>query len=179
MSGYSPSPDDPAGGVDRPEEPDGDRTVEPQESTQLGPPHAGTAAALLKVQDAARIIDGLIRGQKDDAIARSLGISTRTLDRRMVLVMDALGARTRFQLGLRLTPDLLAAVRSVADDTLGGDRPGLVDEPAPGPIRQAERLRRQLERRGRPVQAVVWLWLEADAQIPDVLTSSLAKPSED
>ena len=165
MSGYSLSPDDPAAGVDPPEGSDDDRPVEPRDTSQLGSPHAGTAAALLKVRDATRIIDCLIRGQKDDAIARSLGVSSRTVDRRLGLLMDALGARTRFQLGLRLTPDLLAELRSVAADT--AHRPGLVDEPVPRPIRQAERLRRQFERRGRPVQAVVWLWFEPDTQIDD------------
>ena len=41
----------------------------------------------------------LTAGLKDEAIARRLGISTRTLDRRIQLLMRGLAARTRFQAG--------------------------------------------------------------------------------
>ncbi len=40
-------------------------------------------------------------GMKDEAIARELGISVRTLGRRMAVLLEALGARTRFQAGLQ------------------------------------------------------------------------------
>ncbi len=40
-------------------------------------------------------------GIKDEAIARELGISVRTLGRRMSVLLEALGARTRFQAGLQ------------------------------------------------------------------------------
>lgn len=43
----------------------------------------------------------LATGVKDEAIARDLGISVRTLGRRIGRLLDALGARTRFQAGLR------------------------------------------------------------------------------
>ncbi len=40
-------------------------------------------------------------GMKDEAIARELGISVRTLGRRVAALLDTLGARTRFQAGLQ------------------------------------------------------------------------------
>ncbi len=43
----------------------------------------------------------LATGIKDEAIARSLGISVRTLGRRIGRLLDSLGARTRFQAGLQ------------------------------------------------------------------------------
>ena len=43
----------------------------------------------------------LATGVKDEAIARDLGISVRTLGRRIGRLLDALGARTRFQAGLQ------------------------------------------------------------------------------
>ncbi len=43
----------------------------------------------------------LATGLKDEAIARQLGISVRTLGRRIGRLLDSLGARTRFQAGLQ------------------------------------------------------------------------------
>lgn len=43
----------------------------------------------------------LATGVKDEAIARDLGISVRTLGRRIGRLLDALGAKTRFQAGLQ------------------------------------------------------------------------------
>jgi sugar-specific transcriptional regulator TrmB/DNA-binding CsgD family transcriptional regulator len=40
-------------------------------------------------------------GMKDEAIARELGISVRTLGRRVAALLEALGARNRFQAGLQ------------------------------------------------------------------------------
>ena len=40
-------------------------------------------------------------GMKDEAVARELGISVRTLGRRMAVLLEGLGARTRFQAGLQ------------------------------------------------------------------------------
>ena len=45
------------------------------------------------------LLDLLSRGLKDEAIARYLGWSLRTVRRRVARLMDDLGARTRFQLG--------------------------------------------------------------------------------
>lgn len=45
------------------------------------------------------LLDLLSRGFKDEAIARYLGWSLRTVRRRVARLMDELGAKTRFQLG--------------------------------------------------------------------------------
>ncbi|WP_336204157.1 response regulator transcription factor [Nonomuraea sp. LPB2021202275-12-8] len=42
----------------------------------------------------------LAAGLKDEAVARQLGVSLRTVHRRVSELMDRLGARTRFQAGL-------------------------------------------------------------------------------
>jgi sugar-specific transcriptional regulator TrmB len=44
----------------------------------------------------------LAAGLKDEAIARQLGVSLRTVQRRISTVMQGLGARTRFQAGIAL-----------------------------------------------------------------------------
>ncbi len=46
-----------------------------------------------------QLLDLLARGFKDEAIARYLGWSLRTVRRRVARLMEELGARTRFQLG--------------------------------------------------------------------------------
>ncbi|MEU4194349.1 LuxR C-terminal-related transcriptional regulator [Kribbella sp. NPDC026611] len=48
----------------------------------------------------ARLMTLLTAGFKDDAIARQLGLSSRTVGRRVAELMEALGARTRFQAGI-------------------------------------------------------------------------------
>jgi DNA-binding NarL/FixJ family response regulator len=45
----------------------------------------------------------LLAGLKDDAIARQLGLSTRTMRRRMKHLLDLLGADNRFQAGVQAT----------------------------------------------------------------------------
>jgi DNA-binding CsgD family transcriptional regulator len=47
----------------------------------------------------ARLLTLLIAGLKDEAIARQLGLSARTVRRRLAALMDLIGARTRFQAG--------------------------------------------------------------------------------
>jgi DNA-binding NarL/FixJ family response regulator len=42
----------------------------------------------------------LAAGAKDETIARELGISSRTVTRRVGELLDELGARTRFQAGV-------------------------------------------------------------------------------
>ncbi|MPY79890.1 MAG: hypothetical protein GEV04_15795 [Actinophytocola sp.] len=49
--------------------------------------------------DVAHLVPLLAAGCKDETIARQLGVSTRTLDRRVRVLMDELGAVTRFQAG--------------------------------------------------------------------------------
>jgi DNA-binding NarL/FixJ family response regulator len=46
----------------------------------------------------------LADGATDEAIARQLSISVRTVQREVRQVLDQVGARTRFQAGLRLGP---------------------------------------------------------------------------
>lgn len=49
-----------------------------------------------------RLLELLALGFKDEAIARQLGVSLRTVRRRVAALMDEHGADTRFQLGLAL-----------------------------------------------------------------------------
>jgi DNA-binding Lrp family transcriptional regulator len=46
------------------------------------------------------LLDQLARGAKDEQIARSLGLSLRTVRRRVAAIMDELGADSRFQAGV-------------------------------------------------------------------------------
>jgi DNA-binding Lrp family transcriptional regulator len=48
----------------------------------------------------ARLMTLLAAGFKDDAIARQLALSSRTVGRRVAELMESLGARTRFQAGI-------------------------------------------------------------------------------
>ena len=48
------------------------------------------------------LLSYLSTGMKDDAMARALGVSPRTLARRMRELLDDLGVQTRFQAGLKL-----------------------------------------------------------------------------
>ncbi|AXB48994.1 LuxR family transcriptional regulator [Amycolatopsis albispora] len=50
---------------------------------------------------APRILDMLASGCKDETAARSLGLGLRTYRRRVAELMDALGATSRFQAGVR------------------------------------------------------------------------------
>jgi hypothetical protein len=156
MSGYSPAPDHPASGDDQHQA----APSEPAPSTASE--NAVIAAELLRVEDALYILECLARGHTDNAIARSLGISSRTINRRMTRMMDAVGARTRFQLGIRITPELRDAIRSPADNEIGAEIAVVPGESAGARLRTFDRLRRQLDRRGQPIQGVVWLWLETD-----------------
>lgn len=60
---------------------------------------AGSADHPLNPRDR-RILGLLAVGATDQQIARSLGISTRTVERRVRTIMDAVGAGTRFQAGV-------------------------------------------------------------------------------
>ncbi|MCA5894427.1 DNA-binding response regulator [Isoptericola sp. NEAU-Y5] len=50
---------------------------------------------------APRVLDLLGQGVKDEAAARTLGLGVRTYRRRVAELMDALGAESRFQAGVR------------------------------------------------------------------------------
>ena len=60
-------------------------------------PHPDGEAAS---DDRRRILELLMIGTKDETIARQLGLSLRTVRRRVAELMDELGARTRFQAGM-------------------------------------------------------------------------------
>ena len=47
-----------------------------------------------------RVLEMLMNGAKDEAIARHLGVSLRTVRRRIAALMDEFGATTRFQAGM-------------------------------------------------------------------------------
>jgi DNA-binding NarL/FixJ family response regulator len=49
----------------------------------------------------AEVLHCLADGMTDDSIARQLGICSRTVGRHVTRMMDVLGARSRFELGLR------------------------------------------------------------------------------
>ncbi len=55
-----------------------------------------------------RLLALLSAGLKDEAIARQMRISSRTVGRRIAELMERLGARTRFQAGLLAQRDLLS-----------------------------------------------------------------------
>ncbi len=80
----------------------------------------------------------LSRGLKDEAIARYLGWSLRTVRRRVARLMLDLGARTRFQLGA----EAVRAGRLTGDDA--GPRPAA----RPSAPRQPGATERQAERNG-------------------------------
>ena len=66
-------------------------------------PLAGTAAhGHSDPADESRVLPMLAAGWKDDAIASHLGVSTRTVRRRITALEDRLGVSTRFQAGLAL-----------------------------------------------------------------------------
>jgi DNA-binding NarL/FixJ family response regulator len=60
---------------------------------------SGAAEPPQMEQDLLRL---LAAGYKDEAIARQLGVSSRTVARKLVDIMREHGASTRFQLGLLL-----------------------------------------------------------------------------
>ncbi|MGV9270806.1 helix-turn-helix domain-containing protein [Kitasatospora sp. NPDC003701] len=60
----------------------------------------GRAADELSAQDV-QLLGYAAAGYTDEIIARKVGVNKRTIERRMRRLMDALGARTRFQAGLQ------------------------------------------------------------------------------
>jgi DNA-binding CsgD family transcriptional regulator len=61
--------------------------------------HAALPVPTLRDQSEDRLLALLAAGFKDEAIARYLGVSLRTVRRRVALLMESLGAHTRFALG--------------------------------------------------------------------------------
>ncbi|MEV6878056.1 helix-turn-helix domain-containing protein [Amycolatopsis sp. NPDC051128] len=64
-----------------------------------------------------RLLLLLAAGLKDEAIARQLGVSLRTLHRRTSDLLDRLGVRTRFQAGMRAAQQGLLSTAVVPDST--------------------------------------------------------------
>jgi len=60
----------------------------------------GSTPVALGRNERAEILEGLMLGAKDEALARQLGVSLRTVRRRVADLMDELGAATRFQAGM-------------------------------------------------------------------------------
>ncbi|MCL1868787.1 MAG: DNA-binding response regulator [Promicromonosporaceae bacterium] len=59
-------------------------------------------AGIAEIRELApRVLDLLSEGAKDEAAARTLGLGVRTYRRRVAELMDALGATSRFQAGVR------------------------------------------------------------------------------
>ncbi|XPP27726.1 MAG: helix-turn-helix domain-containing protein [Leucobacter sp.] len=54
--------------------------------------------------DGDRILELLARGWTDERIAGDLGVSTRTVNRRVAELMRSVGAQSRFSLGMRIAP---------------------------------------------------------------------------
>ena len=50
-----------------------------------------------------RLVELMQAGLKDEAIARALGVSLRTVRRRVAALMEECGVETRFQLAVKLT----------------------------------------------------------------------------
>jgi DNA-binding CsgD family transcriptional regulator len=61
--------------------------------------HAGSTRGLTE-DDRKRTLELLAFGAKDEAVARHLGVSLRTVRRRVADLLDELGATTRFQAGM-------------------------------------------------------------------------------
>lgn len=69
-------------------------------STPLGPTAAPCEPEILTRQQAA-ILQLMAEGRTDESIAHSLGVSTRTVGRAITGLLAHLGARSRFQAGMR------------------------------------------------------------------------------
>lgn len=72
----------------------------------------------------------LVLGRTDASIARSLGLSTRTVQRQIQTIQLRLGARGRFQFGLRIGR-MLSHLTHVANHTDSAGSDSLTSEPAP------------------------------------------------
>ena len=71
------------------------------EPKQPAPERASEAPSVPPDEDTRRLLTLLASGLKDDAIARQLGLSTRTMRRRMRQLLDDLSAANRFQAGVQ------------------------------------------------------------------------------
>lgn len=70
------------------------------------------------------LLDALARGGKDEVVARRLGVSPRTLRRRMTDLMRRLGATSRFQAGVFAAQSgIIAQPADRGQHTPGGGAP--------------------------------------------------------
>jgi len=72
---------------------------------------------------------------KDDTVARQLGISLRTLQRRLSEIFDGMDARTRFQAGYRVAERRMLDDRTV---TQRAGTPGSPPAPRSSPRRRGQ-----------------------------------------
>jgi len=79
-----------------------------QRSEQLGGVTHGATANSQFAEPDRQVLDLLTTGLTDKAVARQLGITERTVQRRVQRIMTEYGVRTRLQLGLRLSSDTRA-----------------------------------------------------------------------
>ena len=79
-----------------------------QQSEQLGGVTRGATANSQFAEPDRQVLDLLTTGLTDKAVARQLGITERTVQRRVQRIMTEYGVRTRLQLGLRLSSDTRA-----------------------------------------------------------------------
>jgi DNA-binding NarL/FixJ family response regulator len=63
-------------------------------------PGLGSEPGEEELSDRALLVDQLASGAKDEQIARALGLSLRTVRRRVAQLLDELGAGSRFQAGV-------------------------------------------------------------------------------
>ncbi|MFI0722051.1 hypothetical protein [Streptomyces sp. NPDC021224] len=82
----------------------------------------GTPSPAASVAEDARLLSLLLAGLTDKASARQLGVSQRTVQRRVAALLDTLGARTRFQAGARFALHRLP-LPPPSPDRPGGPRP--------------------------------------------------------
>ena len=74
----------------------------------------GSGGSVVADESTQRLIALMATGITDESIARELGLSVRTLGRRIALLLNDFGAHTRFQAGMqaaRVNPQLPAAAR--------------------------------------------------------------------
>ena len=79
------------------------------------PPDRRAGAANPENRFDERLLLLLAAGLKDEAIARQLGVSLRTVHRRTSDLLDRLGVRTRFQAGMRAAQQGLLSAAVVPD----------------------------------------------------------------
>ncbi|WP_406385668.1 response regulator transcription factor [Streptomyces sp. NBC_01618] len=67
----------------------------------LPPAGEGVQSGASPTNESRQLLSYLSAGLTDESIARELGVSERTVARRIVRLQEMLGARTRFQLGVQ------------------------------------------------------------------------------